>query len=124
MIDLGQMLQGGDAFGRSPGGGPGGPGGPMGGGPPVDPFLKEILGRMGLNLNGPPRVSDVCTADVEKFCPDKKPPGPGGGFFPFNPRAQYLHCLSGQAAEISKPCFEKIEHTLPHVCHEQIATMW
>jgi len=108
-------LRGGRSGALSPDGG--------GGGPPVDPFLKEILGRMGLNLNRPPRVSDVCTADVEKFCPDKKPPGPGGGFFPFNPRAQYLHCLSGHAAEISKPCFEKIEHTLPHVCHEQIATM-
>jgi hypothetical protein len=130
MVDLGQMLQGGDAFGRGPGptvitGGSMIPigGGPGEGGPPVDPFIKEILGRMGLNLNGPPRVSDACSADVQKFCPDKRPATVPGGFFPFNPRTQYLHCLSGHAAEITKPCFEKIEHTLPHLCHEEIATM-
>jgi hypothetical protein len=95
-------------------GGPGGPGGGMimGGGsdPMVDPFLMEMLARMGLGVGGMPKIHDQCEPDVKKWCIGDE----------MKKQPSVLHCLSTHASEISSECFNKIKKTLPHVCHEEI----
>lgn len=95
----------------------GGGGGPMiqmggggGGDQMIDPFLVEMMQRMGLQVDGAPKVHDACAPDVKKWCVGEnaiKEPS-------------VLHCLSTHSSEISTGCFQKIKSTLPHVCHNEI----